>query len=226
MIRLIACFALCASSWFTTGANAAEIRVQVIDKLLGNPLAGASVCLGTPGNPAQFGAQVTPANGFAVFDDIPQTPLLLTVSRPDYTGYQRTQSAKRFDITLYARITSGGLGPECQAGAPRRIAPIVEDNNAPTVGLFSLDNGANSTDDREVQLHTRLSGQPTHYRVAEHWSFADVEWRELDGAPVYELSAGSGHKKVYFQVRRLRGTDDAQIESLSGIAQANIYLTR
>ena len=224
-MRIAVCLPLIASMLAISGVNAAEIRVHVVDKQRGNSLAGASVCLGTPGNPVQFGGQVTPGSGYAVFQDVPQTPLVLTVSRPDYTGYQRTHSAKRFNITLRTPLSSGGLGPVCDLGdQPVSLSTLGE--GALTVGMFRLENGASSTAKRLVSLNTRLSGNPTHYRVAEHWSFDGADWVEFEGQPEYELSEGAGQKKVYFQVRRLRGSEGAQVESVSGIAQATIYLTR
>ena len=202
---------------------AADIRVHVVDRDLSTPLKGASVCLGTPANPVQFGGQFTAENGYAVFDSVPETPLLLTVSRADYTGYQRSQSAKRFDITLRVEMVSGGLGPQCELGDSRRISNTSD--VALTVSSFTLNAGKSTTRKRTVNLNASVSGTPTHYRVAEHWSFDDAEWQEYTVGPQFTLSEGAGQKKVYFQVRKLSGTSGAQLESLSGIAQATVYLT-
>jgi len=202
--------------------EAAEIRIHVSDRQLGNALEHASVCLGTPANPVQFGGQFTGENGYAVFEEVPETPLILTVSRPEYTGYQRRQTARRFDITLRVGLATGGLGPICDLGEVE-ISPALTDGPV-TISTFRLDDVAPSGGGREVRLNAVVTGNPTHYRVAEHWGFEGVEWIEYKSQPLHEISEGAGEKRVYFQVRRMKQLDGAQVESLSGIAQATIYL--
>ncbi|MEM7206947.1 MAG: hypothetical protein AAF434_03905 [Pseudomonadota bacterium] len=203
--------------------NSAQISVHVTDGQLGKSLSGAAVCLGTPANPVQFGGQLTQENGHAVFDDVPETPLVLTISRTDYTGYQRTHGAKQFDITLQVGLQSGGLGPLCELGELSNLPQMTD--GAITVSALKLNGGARSTGSREITINASTTGAPTHYRVAEHWSFDGAEWLELSGTPKFTLSRGAGSKAIYFQVRRLKSLAGGEVESLSGIAQTSIVLT-
>ncbi len=200
----------------------AEVRVQVTDRQLGNALANASVCLGTPANPVQFGAKFSGENGYVVFEEVPETPLILTVSRPEYTGYQRRQTARRFDITLRVGLVTGGLGPICDLGEVA-TSPALTDG-AVSIPAFHLGAVDSPGGERTVRLNAVVTGNPTHYRVAEHWGFEGVEWIDYKSQLLYKLSEGAGKKRVYFQVRRLKQLDGAHVESLSGIAQATIYL--
>jgi hypothetical protein len=202
--------------------EAAEIRVQVTDRNLGHALAQASVCLGTPVNPVQFGGQFTGENGYVIFENVPETRLVLTVSRPEYTGYLRNHPAKSFDITLLIGLTAGGSGPVCDLGEAEFSAAVVE--RSLTIPVFRLGEVASSSGGRTVRLEAVTTGNPTHYRVAEHWAFKGAEWIDYTTQPSYKLSAGAGEKRVYFQVRRLKQFDGGKMESLSGIAGATIQL--
>ena len=202
--------------------DAAEIRIHVTDRYLGHALAQASVCLGTPANPVQFGGQFTGENGYVVFEDVPDTPLILTVSRIEYAGYLRRHTAKRFDITLRIGLTAGGFGPVCDLGEVNISSAVTE--RSLTIPDFRLGKTASSGGGRTVRLDAVTTGNPTHYRVAEHWDFKGVEWIEYTTQPSYTLSAGAGEKRVYFQVRRLKQIVGGKMESLSGIAGATIYV--
>ena len=222
--RIILVSGLLSLLLISKGINAAEISVEVRDKQLGQALSGASVCLGTPANPVQFGGYITDESGYAVFGSVPETPLVLTVSRPDYTGYQRNLSARQFDITLKVGMLNGGLGPVCDLGEPVPVPKLAEE--AVTIQRFQLGAGEQTTGQRDIPLTISVSGVPTHYRVAEHWDFRGAEWQDWQSPMTYRLSAGRGQKDVYLQIRRLKSLDGGEVESVSGIARASVYLNR
>lgn len=201
-------------------APAAEVRVQVVDAVGRAPLADAAVCLGTPADATQFGAVRTGAGGEVRFSDVPDTPLLLTVSRDQYRGYQRRHPAKRFDVVLEVALHTGGLGPACNA--PVRAGQAQQERLA--INGFTLNAGRAVTRQRRVLLSAQVLGNPTHFRVSERADFSDADWQPFSLPSSFHLSQARGDKVVYFQVRRFRDAGSASMQTLSSVAQAQIRL--
>jgi hypothetical protein len=66
---------------------------------------------------------------------------------------------------------------------------------------FAISGGASSTPTRQVTLDHTVSGSPTEYRASELATFAGAAWQPYVSTPTFVLSAGSGIKRVYLQVR-------------------------
>jgi len=201
---------------------AADLTVRVSVRDTGEALAGASVCVGTPADPAQFGARRTGEEGSAVFSELPRAPIVITVSKEGYRGRRLPLEGLGADHQLLLAMPWGGGGPECTA--PPRVAE-AEESERLGVARFRIEDGAAVTRDRAVTLSYTLTGQATHYRASERRDFRDSQWRALDESPEYELSEGSGTKTVYFQVRRHESVGQSEIETLSNVASDSIVLS-
>lgn len=212
---------------FATAALAGplpDVGVTVVDRTTGTPLTGASVCLGTSADQNQFGARLTDASGTVVFNEIPRTELVLTVSKPQYMGYRREDVPSESNRILAVSLHTGGLGPECTGAVA--AAPETETDAASSfrVRSFRINKGDKKTNDRSVELSARIAGRPTHYRASEHADFHGADWRSFDAPREFELSRGAGDKTVYFQVRRYMEVDGAVLQSLSNVSAGSILL--
>lgn len=215
------------TSVFATAALAGplpDVGVTVVDRTTGQPLAGASVCLGTSADQNQFGAHLTDANGTVVFNEIPRTELILTVSKPQYMGYTRDDVASESNRILAVSLHTGGLGPVCEGAVALAPEAEVEEAFSFAVRSFRINKGDKETADRSVELSAKVAGQATHYRASEHADFHGAAWRSFDAPREFELSRGAGDKTVYFQVRRHMEIDGAVLQSLSNVSTGSILL--
>jgi hypothetical protein len=201
-------------------ASAAEIRVRVFERGSQVPLANAAVCLGTSARIDQFGANMTDAEGYVTFTDVPRASLLLTVSRQGYMAEQETLVTSAANRMLVMSLASGGGGTPCPLG---NTAARVYGSGL-SISRFVLDNGAAATADRVVTLNHQLSGEPTQYRASEQVDFDAAGWQAYAALPSFQLSVGPGRKVVYFQVRRHADVNGAVIETLSPVVRDSIVL--
>lgn len=96
-------------------AEASQFGVRVVDDA-GEPVSGASVCVGLPGNYKQFGALFTNANGMAM-TDVPNVPLVVTISKTRFSGIRMREPARGFSLIREVRLSDGTPGPRCKAGS-------------------------------------------------------------------------------------------------------------
>jgi hypothetical protein len=220
-LRQGACW-LAGALALTMNAQAADVKVRVLDKVSGEPAAEAAVCLGTTAQPDQFGAYLTPGDGTVVFRNVPTTTMALTVSKRGYMGYQGIKAAAAYDRVFVVPLPHGGLGPQCRTAGP------YEGVGAPAQGLYvgglRINGGRAVTHDRTVTLSARLKGQPTEYRASEQADLEAAQWRPYREPIHLELSPGSGRKTVYFQVRKYRKLNGASLQSTSNVVKASIRL--
>lgn len=207
----------------TFNANAANIKIHVLDSSKNSPLKNMAVCLGTTANIQQFGAVRTDANGDVFFSNLPRTPLLLTVSGSQHKGLQRIIPASGSNLVRIVHLPLGGLGPACDA-AP--AISEVEELDIPGLRItgVSLDQGHKNTSSRSIVISSRIFGEPTHYRVSENPEFKGSDWIEYQKTPLFTLTKGDGQKKVYFQVRRAFEMNGNIIQTASNIASDRITL--
>ena len=201
-------------------APASELRVRVFERGGKQPLAGVSVCLGTPANPMQFGSDQTDRRGYAVFTDVPRASLLITASKSGYKGEQQSLVTSTIPRLLVMSLPTGGGGGVC--------TPVGERAAVSTGGLqisdFSINEGATASPDRQVRLDYRVSGHPSEYRASESRDISTAPWQRINAQPVFVLSPGNGKKTVYFQVRRYSKINGADIQTLSPVVHATIIL--
>ncbi|MDH3451597.1 MAG: hypothetical protein OEN20_04200, partial [Gammaproteobacteria bacterium] len=197
-------------------AGAADVQIRVVDAAKRTALSDAGVCLGTPANPRQFGAQRSDAQGTVNFSGVPATPLMLTVSRNQYRGYRVQHGAKRFDVVIEVGLQRGGLGPVCDAP----LGAGTEQQTRLAISKFSINAGQRVTSRRDVSIAAVVGGGPTHYRVSERADFSDADWLPYALPGRFKLSSKRGAKTVYFQVRRFHGSGEASMQSVSEIVHA------
>lgn len=201
-------------------AGAANLSVQVLERGSGTPVAAAAVCLGTSADMDQFGAVRSNNDGTAIFEDILDAPLVLTVSKDGFRGERRAIPGMSTDRVTTVLLPRGGLGPQCDA--PETGADELELR----VGDFRIDGGAATTADRTVRLDFSTGGEATDYRASESRDFAGAQWQPLSGNRSFRLSAGGGEKRVYLQLRKFRQAEGLRLETLSDVASDTIELRR
>ncbi|NIP48079.1 MAG: hypothetical protein GWN21_18865 [Gammaproteobacteria bacterium] len=211
-------------------AVAEQVTVQISKRGAGKPVEAAAVCLGTPANPSQFGAQLADENGVVQFDKVHiLAPLVLTVSKSGYQGRQVALGTAQHNRGVLLTLASGGGGPECaEAVALLQPVPSAEPRSPrfkPGIENFRINGGEAATESPRVTLNYTLTGEASHYRVSERSDFAAVEWQPITPEVRYDLAGGSGSRTVYFQVGKLMSAEGAEIEILSNVAADTIVLT-
>lgn len=213
-------FLLFLSALLATPVSAADLRVRVFERGGQAPLADVSVCAGTPANPTQFGAVRSDYDGYAVFRDLPRTPLVVIASKPGYLGQQESMVTSNIERLLVVSLPTGGGGPKCELA----LRGAGSESTGLQVGYLKINNGAATTASRYVFLNHSLGGEPTHFRVSETPDFNGARWQSYTPRPAFELSPGVGRKVVYFQVRRYSKTNGGDLQTLSPVVRDSITL--
>ena len=214
--RLLALLAISST------VHAADVDVRVTSPAQDAPLANAAVCLGTPGSPDQFGAHRTDTEGHTSFQVVPETPLLLTVSKPQYKSEQRVLSGSQNNRTVSIVLRRGGGGPSCTPPAGEGLADMG--TGLQVVGC-RINHGAPSTTSRTVTLKCTAKGSPTHYRASERRDFRNADWQPYEPSVRFKLSPRPGQKTVYYQARRSSEASGASLQMVSNVARDSIRLT-
>ena len=187
----------------------------------------ASVCLGTPADPARFGAKNTKRSGSVTFRDVPAGRTQVTVSRKGYKSQTRKFSMGN-NASVHAPIREGVGGAKCILASVQFPASSTqkEQQNSYSLRLerVSLNNGAGFASSYTVKIYNKVQGKPTHYRASESPVFDDTEWQDYVPVPVFKLSSGKGAKTVYFQVRKTVAIGKGEIVRESSIASDNISI--
>ncbi len=196
-----------ALSSFALPAHAAKFGVRVVDDN-GVAIAGAAVCIGLQGNYKQFAATFTDAQG-TVMVDVPNVPLLVTVSKDRFTGMRTTEPARSFNLIKQVQLIEGVPGPRCRAGSALAehkpgVPSIVVTDIAIYDGAFSK------------TLSPTVSGSPNQYRVSASKEFGDAKWQNYANQ-IALAGALSDSEKVYLQMRKVRGNSKAWLESRSAV---------
>jgi len=192
-------------------ARAASFGVQVVDDT-GRAVAGASVCIGLPGNYSQFGALFTDADGRAG-TDVPNVPLVVTVSKTRFAAVRISEPARAFDLVKQVVLDAGAIpGPRCRAGSSLA---------QPGVGL-GIDRVDVDRRGERIRLSASVSGAPTHYRLFASEDFPAGEWRPYE--PIMTLpDTLSGASEVYLQLRRYEGGERGWLEALSAVRPVRLH---
>ena len=217
-MALLALFLL--ASAMPPPVSASEFRVRVFERGGSQPLSGVSVCLGTPANFMQFGADQTDGEGYAVFADVPRTPLLITASKSGYKGEQQSLVTSTIERLLVMSLPTGGGGPLCTATGNH----AVTDAGGLRIGNFDINKGAAVSSGRQVHLNHVVNGRPNQFRASEYLDISAAPWQTYSADPVFVLSPEVGKKTVYFQVRRYSTINGADIQTLSPVVHDSIIL--
>ena len=185
-------------------AHAAKFGVRVVDDL-GQPVAGASVCIGLEGNYKQFGAMFTGPDGNAIVD-VPNVPLVVTVSKTRFAGTRLIEPARDFTLIKEVKLIEGKPGPRCRAGSTLAANP-------PTIYIsdISVRKGA-----RSAALTPSVSGEPSHYRVSNLKDFSNASWQKFDKS-IPLPAALYNEPSLFLQMRRITGTSKSWLEARSDV---------
>lgn len=204
--KLILSAAVLTLSALALPAHAAKFGVRVVDDN-GVPVAGASVCIGLQGNYKQFGATFTDSQG-QVMVDVPNVPLLVTVSKDRFTGLRSAEPARSFNLIKQVKLREGIPGPRCRAGS---VLAEGEPSTNITVSDIAI-----KTNDSSTILSPTVSGNPSHYRVSTSKEFDDARWIKYSNQIALARKI-SESQKVYLQLRKRSGTSKAWLEARSKI---------
>ena len=198
---LAACLAVCGTS-----VHAGTFGVHVVNEV-GDPLPGVAVCVGLQGNFRQFGALFTDTAGNATLD-VPNVPLVVTVSKNRFTGTRLFEPARGFALMRQVELREGVPGPRCRAGSS-----LADTSGIPGMIVKDIDiSGSQSA----RLLKPRVDGSPSHYRISARRDFDGVSWQPWE--PAINLSAAlSNSRQLFMQMRNRSGIEDAYVESLSDV---------
>jgi len=185
--------------------SAATFGVRVVDPQ-GNPVAGASVCIGMAGNYSQFGTDFTGRDG-VVQVEVPNVPLVVTVSKTRFAGLRIEEPARGFNLVKQVTLVDGVPGPRCKAGSSLASAP-----NPPTIDIenISIDQSAG------VVLRPTVTGEPSHYRIATDQDFTSAQW-EPYSSTITVSDDLAGEPTLFLQMRQFKGTSKAWFEARSQV---------
>ena len=200
-LSLLAAVGMAAS----LSAQASQFGVRVVDDA-GDPVSGASVCVGLPGNYKQFGALFTNADGMAM-TDVPNVPLVVTISKTRFSGVRMSEPARGFKLIREVRLRDGIPGPRCRAGSTIADGAAIKVDNVHVIEAAS-----------NTMLEFSVSGEPSHYRVATSSEFDGAQWLAYQSSVILPLSLAQ-QGQIFLQMRRFEGTSDAWLEARSEVVE-------
>ena len=210
---LVGAFAV-GAVWLCTmaPAEAARFGVRVVDET-GEPVVGASVCVGLEGNYRQFGTAFTDVDGRVDMIDVPNVPFVVTVSKTRFAAVRHREPARGFDLVREITLGEGVPGPRCKAGSSIADGPgLVEVRRVDVAGRGAA-----------ITLTPDVSGAPSHYRVARDERFADSPWQRFERS-IALPGALAEAPSVYLQMRRFDGAPDGWLEARSNVV--TVFLPR
>ena len=208
--KLVAGTALVATALNATQASAATFGVRVVDPQ-GKPVSGASVCVGLAGNYSQFGAEFTGADG-VVQVDVPNVPLVVTVSKTRFAGTRIVEPARGFNLVKQVTLIDGVPGPRCRAGSTLADGPGI-----PQILIENIDVNSGEA----LVLTPTVTGSPSQYRIASDESFADADWTPFTNS-IRVTGSLANENALYLQMRHYAGSSTGWLEARSEIVSITI----
>ena len=207
-------------------AHAGKFGVRVLDANTGLPVANASVCLGTAANRNLYGTGVTSHSGVALYDDIPASSVLITVSKKNYRGIALSNPATADNVIADVVVTEGISSKKCRALKYVDLKPGItngkHDDNWP-LEITNLSYFPSGNDGFAFLSYT--NGKPTHYRVSTDPEFKDAEW--LVYSDVLQYSPNSrdiGKGQLYFQLRKEIKAGGGVMEAFSKVVSQPVNI--
>jgi len=189
----------------TTSAHAARFSVRVVDEI-GQPVPGASVCIGLHGNYRQFGTAFTDASGMAGVVDVPNVPFVVTISKTRFAAIRVEQPSTGYDLVREFTLGGGLPGPRCKAGSTVAANPP----------MIRIDDVGVVSQRGSTVLRPTVSGNPNHYRIGFDEDMDFAAWRDFEESidvPANLVDAG----EIYLQLRRFEGTPESNLASESEV---------
>lgn len=221
---LAAAFALAISGT----ASAGKIGVRVLDANSGLPVPNASVCLGTASDPSIYGTGVTSYTGVALYDNVPEKPILITVSKRNFRGIALQTFPSKEDVITDVLVTEGLSSKRCKALKMVSFEPGITKGGA-TEAEWPIAISALSyfpSGDDGFSFLAYVEGKPTHYRVSTDPEFKGAEWKAYTDVMNYSPSqSDEGKAELYFQLRKLVDVDGGNIEAVSEVHMQPVYIS-
>jgi hypothetical protein len=114
---------------------------------------------------------------------------------------------------LVVALVSGGGGPVCDAPQVAADAGIRSGLSLDEVRVRPDPNTAG------ILVAAQASGSVNQIRISEQADFKDADWQPYAQAVPFALSAGTGVKQLYVQVRRATQVQGASIEVVSQVKE-------
>lgn len=219
---IAAALALCVAGT----ANAAKIGVRVLDATTGLPVPHASVCLGTASNPSIYGTGVTSVAGLALYDNVPEKPVLITVSKKNFRGIALQTFPKKDNVITDVLVTEGLSSKRCRALKMVELEPGITHGGAePTWPMAITALSYFPSGDDGFSFLAYVKGKPTHYRVSTDPEFGDAEWKTYSDIFHFSpIGRDRGKGELYFQLRKLIDVNGGNIEAVSEVTTQPIYI--
>ena len=211
-----------------TSAQAAKMGVRVLDATSGLPVPFASVCLGTADKPALFGTGVTSFDGVALYDNVPDRSILITVSKQNFRGISLQKPPKGNNVVLDVLVTEGLSSKKCRALKMAQYREGITSEPQESQWPMRITGQTYFPAGRDgMSFLTYATGKPTHYRVSTDIHFRDAQW--LPFSDVIHFSprqSDYGKTSLYFQLRKLIEVEGAVIESVSEVTSRTVNIAR
>jgi len=195
---------------FAQTASAASFGVRVVDPQ-GQPVSGASVCVGLAGNYSQFGAEFTGADGIVQID-VPNVPLVVTVSKTRFAGFRIQEPARGYNLVKQVTLVDGLPGPRCRAGSALAASPGI-----PSIVIENIDVNKGAG----LVLRPTVTGSPSEYRIASEDSFENANWKPYTES-IRVASGLANESALFLQMRHYAGTSKGWLEARSDVISISI----
>lgn len=207
-------------------AHAGKFGVRVLDANTGLPVANASVCLGTTADRNKYGTGVTTYSGIALYDNVPTTSVLITVSKKNYRGIALRTPATTDNVIADIMVTEGISSKKCRALKYVDLKPGISDGNYDDdwpLEITALSYFPSGNDGFAFLSYSR--GKPTHYRISTDPDFSDAEWLVYSDVLQYSpTSKDLGKGKLYIQLRKEIKAGGGTMEAFSKIVSQPVDL--
>ncbi len=207
-------------------AQAAKLGVRVLDANSGLPVANASVCLGTAAEPAKYGTAVTSYSGMALYDQVPQKTVLITVSKKNFRGIALQAPTKGNNVIKDVLVTEGLSSKKCRAlkmvGLKPGISRGAQSDDWP-LAITALSYFPSGNDGLAFLSYAK--GKPTHYRVSTDPSFAGAQWKVYSDVLHYSpMEKDQGKSTLYFQLKKRSEINGGSMEAVSGVLSQLVHI--
>ena len=193
-----------------SSASAATFGVRVVDPQ-GQPVSGASVCVGLAGNYSQFGAEFTGADG-VVQVDVPNVPLVVTVSKTRFAGLRIEEPARGFNLVKEVTLVDGVPGPRCRAGST-----VAEGPGIPRIVVQDIDINKGAS----LVLRPTVTGSPSEYRIDSDDNFENATWRPYTDS-IRVAGSLANESALFLQMRHYTGSSKGWLEARSEVISISI----
>ncbi len=200
IVSLASILVMCA---YATSAHATRVNVRVV--MPNGEQAGPGVSVTIADNAGFSKTGITANQGRVRFPDVPEGNKTITVERDGARGeWQGGVRGRNQNVSVTLIETVGTLPPAIAPDAEPSDDTTGSTLEAPRAVAMQIDGDAECTarSNGEVTLMPVVHGPaPSEYRASESSFFADTTWRPYVPNPRFQLSAGSGRKRVHYQVR-------------------------